>query len=497
MIKDTDFIEYFDKDIVRQEKIMKILIQEDKWHNLDDLANEIQWAKKTIRKDLIILKDILPSGWGILTSKGRGIRLIKPLESSLENIIYLIRKNTKSFQIFQCILSSKNISVLSLSKQLFIPYRATREIVKKIEIHLMKYGLELITRPYLQIVGSEFAIRAYVTRFYVNVYAQHWPFKDLDRKIIMNYLSAFERNLGITLFKGDKHRLTVCLYTLINRIKRKKSINMPQKDIELLENTQFYEAFSKVVTRIEKEHSISFSKHEIIYFTVLLIGSKYSYNDKDFSKKQIAERMRNKIDDSYVKVHACIDALEKKLGLPLWNDEELLFQLSLCFRRILFQFKIYSPELVVNSPNMITDSSLVKVIKTKYESVFKAVKEELELFFEEYEREVPDEEIAIVTLHIEANKMVYNSRPIQVLLHVAENQGMYRYIDAWLKKNFQDQIDVVPFSKKDIRNISKYSMNSIIVTNIYLDIETSIPIITISNLPNNRDKYSILTFITG
>lgn len=495
MIKDTDFIEYFDKDVIRQEELMRILIREDKWINLDELSKEIQWAKKTIRKDLIFLKDILPSGWRILSSKGKGLRLIKPLESSLDSIVYLIRKNTKAFQIFEGILNSKGSSIRSLSKRLFIPYQAARDIVNKIGVHLNKYGLKLHTRPSLKITGNEFAIRAYIIRFYLNIYVQHWPFKRYNQRVILNYLNIFERNMGITLFKGDKHRLAVSLYVLMKRNRIKKHLNMPQKDIDLLKGTQLHEAFSKVVPIIEKDNGISFSDHEVVYFTVLLIGSKYAYIEKEVSTKRLAERMRNRLDISYAKAHEFIDSLEKHLRIPLWGDDEFLCQLSLCFRRILFHFKIYSPDLVVNSPKMITDCSLIKIIKTKYKNVFRTVKEQCEIFFDEYKREVPDEEVAIITLHIEAIKMSYNLKPVKILLHIAENHGMYRYVYAWLKKHFRDKIEIIPFSKKDLKDIAKYNNNSLIVSNIYMTIETTLPIIKVSNLPTNRDKQSLQKFI--
>lgn len=495
MIIDTHFIECLDKAILRQEKIMELLIREDKWINLDVLSEELQWAKKTIRKDVLNLMDILPTGWTILTSKGRGIRLIKPLESSLKSIIYLIRRQTRAYQIFETILNSKCTSILSLSNELYLSYRATREIVNKICVHLNKYGLELKTRPCLQIDGDEFATRLYINQFYVNVYVQYWPFESYSEKVIMNYLTVFENNLGITLFKGDKHRLAICLYTMMNRIKQNKKINMDQKDIDLVEDTEFFRAFQGVVTKIEKDYSLTISKHEIIYFTVLLMGSKYEYNDEELSKAHIVQRMRDQKDSSYEKIHTFINSLEKHLGLPLWGDDELLFQLSMCFRRVLFQFKIYSSELGIKLPQLMTNYTLVEQVKSEYEDIFLSVKAQFDLFFYEYQRKVPDEEIAIITLHIEAKKMSHSFRPVQILLYIAENQGMYSYVYAWLKKQFQNQVEIVSFFKQDIKHILEYGTKIIIISDIYLNVDEGIPIIKISNFPTNRDKQSIQTIL--
>ncbi|MED2766051.1 PRD domain-containing protein [Bacillus thuringiensis] len=497
MIKDINFIEYFDRHIIRQEQLLKILIREDKWYQLDELENELQWAKKTISKDLIILKSSLPTNWKISAHKGRGIRLSKPLESSLSDIIYLIRKNNNAFQIFQHILFSKHSSVLSLSKQLLIPYRSTSKIIKKIELHLKQYGLELDTHPYLQIKGSERAIRSYITQFYETIYVQHWPFLNYDQQMIMNPLSIFEKKLGITFFQGDKHHLAVCLCITINRIKTKNSILMPNEDASLLQHTMFYEAFEHVVPYLEKTHNISFSNHEIVYFTGLLIGANYSYKDKKEGKKRTVQRIRDNASETYSRIYICIHSIEQQLGVSLWQDDELLFQLSLCLRRIFYHLRIYSIEFKLHAPSIITENSLTKKIKEHFPTVFDAVKKQYEVLFEHCENEIPDEEIAVITLHIVANQMLQHTQSVQVLLHVAENEGVYRFIHAWLLKHFSNQIEIIPFSKQTLQEKVTQNKHRLIVTNIHLDFDTSVPIIKISELPTRRDQQSIQNFIAG
>lgn len=495
MIKDIDFIEYFDRHIARQEQLLKILIQEDKWHQLDDLADELQWAKKTIREDLILLKEALPTDWKISSHKGHGVRLSKPLESSLSTIIYLIRKNTKAFQIFQQILFSKHPSILSLSQQLTLPYRSTGEIIKKMALHLKKYGLELDTRPHLQIKGSEVALRTYITKFYETIYVQHWPFLNYDQKEILNYFSIFEKKLGISFFQGDKHHLAVCLCITLSRIKTKNDMRIPNDDIDLLNRTMFYEAFEHVVPHIEKTHNVSFSNHEISYFTGLLIGANYSYQDKEESKRITVQRIRNNALGTYSPIYTFIHSIELKLGMSLWQDTELLFQLSLCLRRIFYHLRIYSKKFNLHSSRIDPESSLIKKIKEQYPTVYDVVKKEYALLFESDENEIPDEEIAIITLHIVANQMLQHIPPVQVLLHVAENEGMYRFIHAWLLKHFSNQIELTPFSKKMIQEKATQNTYKLLITNIDLDFYTSIPIIKISELPTKRDQQSIESFL--
>ncbi|WP_242273441.1 PRD domain-containing protein [Bacillus cereus group sp. BfR-BA-01538] len=493
-MQNIEFQVYLDKDIIRQERLLHILNQEDKWYQLDELSLNLNWAKNTISKDILILNDCLPKGWVILCGKGQGIRLIKPLDSSLTNILYILRKKTKALQILNNILYHKSPSLIYISKNLHISYPAIKKLLVQLETHLEEYGLKLNKHP-IQIQGCEFSLRAFIIKFYLSIYETHWPFKNYNQKNILNYLNIFEKNLGIILFEGDKLRLAFCLCFIINRIKAKKFVCMQDIDWKLLKNTAFFDAFSQLIPKIEQEHSILFPNGEIIYFVLQLIGANYRYEDEHLAKKIMGERIRDDNSYAYSKVRLFIKCIENNLNVLLLDDDELLFYLSICFRRVMYKFKMYPSKFILHYPQTTMNSSLIVSIKDKYPEIFQIVKEQYNLFFKDFSTEVADEEIAAVTLHIQSSIMQKNVKPISIFLHVIEHPGMYRFLYAWLKKHFQNKIKIIPFTKALAKSNFETHKYKIIVTDTLLQSNTSIPIIQISGLPTKRDIKMIHNFI--
>lgn len=490
MIQHIDFVEYLDKDVLRQEQLLKVLIQEDKQYQLDYLSNRLLWAKSTISKDVSFLNELLPYDWNILSNKGRGIHLVKPTDSSFEDIMYLIRENSKSVQIINAILHSKYNSILSMSQQLYIPYRATEKIVKQLEEHLKSYGLILCKRP-LQIKGSEMFLRAFIIKFYSSIYGQKWPFIEYNQRLILNYISLLEKQLDIVLFEKEKQFFAFCLCVTINRIKKRKSINIDQYDLKLLKNTTFHTAIEKIIPIIEKNNNISLSDKESIYLTIQFLGLDYSHTNKNKSKAHVAEQIRTDSAYPYLRTHTFITSLEKELGIPLLNDDELLFQIILNFRKIINFFKIHPKEVIVKQSNLREEDSLTKRIKLRHEVIFNIIKRQCQLFFEAYNQEIPDKEVAIITLHVVANTIINSIQPLHVLLHVGENEGMYRYVYAWLKKNFRDKIKIYPLLEKAELSNTIHTNIDCVITNVNLEAAPFFSVIKISEFPSERDKQTI------
>ncbi|MGR5971008.1 helix-turn-helix domain-containing protein [Bacillus paranthracis] len=55
----------------RQQEIINMLLQDPRWHTLEELAEQAHCAVKTVRRDLHYLKDQLPPEWHIQLMKGK------------------------------------------------------------------------------------------------------------------------------------------------------------------------------------------------------------------------------------------------------------------------------------------------------------------------------------------------------------------------------------------------------------------------------------------
>ncbi|MED2766056.1 PRD domain-containing protein [Bacillus thuringiensis] len=487
---------YLDKDILRQEQILQILNREDRWYQLDELALELNWAKNTISKDVLILNDSLPKGWEIQCCKGKGILLIKPLHSSLSNILYIVRKKTTIMRLLEVLLDSNCPSILSVSKKLHISYSGIKKLLTRLEEDFKKYNLTLKNHP-LQIEGCEVALRSYIIKAYLSIYDNHWPFINYNQKEFINYLTMFERYLGIILFEGDKLRLSVCLCFIVKRIKKRKLVHMKEIDFKLLEDTTFFNAFSKVVPCIEKEQSITLHNNEVIYFVMQLIGANYRYKNEEMSKKGAAQRIRNNSSYIYYNIRCFIAAIEKKANISLFEDDVLLFHLSMCFKRILYKNKVCPAISMLNYPYTTMSDFLINSVKKEHPDLFRIIKTQYNIFFEKTKGHIADEEVTAITLHILATILEQKQTSITIILYITEHPGICRFLYIWIKKNFQNQINIIMLYELSKKILLEHYTCKLIITDAEIPFDTLIPVIKISGLPTKRDIKMIKNLINS
>lgn len=205
---------------------------------------------------------------------------------------------------------------------------------------------------------------------------------------------------------------------------------------ETIKAHYIFEAFSQIVPKIEKEHSILFPSSEIVYFTLQLMSANYHYEDEHLAKKIITERIREDKRYIYSKVRLFVRNIESNLNVVLFDDTDLLFHLSICFRRVLYRFKMYPSKFILNYPPTAMNNSLVLSIKSKYPTIFNIVKEQYNLFLK----------ILIMVLQMKRLQRLHymynlvlckNITPIPIMLHVIEHPGMYRFLYAWIKNIFE------------------------------------------------------------
>ncbi|MED2754618.1 PRD domain-containing protein [Bacillus thuringiensis] len=483
---------YLDKELIRQEQLLNILIKENRWYQLKEISLQLQWTIKTIRKDIISINDCLPDGWRIISSKGLGIQLIKPLDSSLSNVIYNIRSKTKALKIIECIFNNdefNNLSISFLSKKLYYSHSAINIILSKLKIHLNSYQL-ILQKKNLCIKGLESTLRIYITRFYLDIYMQHWPFEMYCQKQISTYLTFFEKKISIKLLPSEKHRLSFLLATVLTRIKKRRFVEFIEKDYKLLRHTTFYEAVTYIVTQIEREHSITFTVSEKIFLTIQFIGAKYHNTDPYTSKRAIVTRIKQQKGYAYSKCFKFVSSLEKKLRLSLLDQDDFLLEVIHCFRRTLYTSKIYG--LPISHDN-ITNTSL---IKKQYPFIFDTVQFECSLLFKEYDNDIkmPEDEIVILTVFIESIRLLQNLNPIKIFIYITENPGVNTYIHSWLQKCFHKQIEIISYSKQNSLKYIEYNKLDLLITDTDIsifNIDNNIKILKINGLPTERDRQSI------
>ncbi|PGM86344.1 PRD domain-containing protein, partial [Bacillus thuringiensis] len=136
-------------------------------------------------------------------------------------------------------------------------------------------------------------------------------------------------------------------------------------------------------------------------------------------------------------------------------------------------------------------------IKNNFPNTFSKVQKQYKSIFSQYSFNIPEEEVAIISLLIESVRGYTEQRPLKLLLYVSTDSGILFYLKSWLKKYFPFQFEIIIFTKslsclKEFLNTNQIAL---IITNTNLPIQKSIPVIKIFNLPTQRDYRCITNFI--
>nr|WP_170968370.1 helix-turn-helix domain-containing protein [Bacillus wiedmannii] len=119
-----------EKDISRKKQRLTLLINNPHWIIGKTLAKQLSCSEKTVHKDIQSLSSILPAGWNIQVQKGKGIRLCKTADASLQEVLFILTKGTLQFRIIEMVFFNKITSIKQLSDNLFTQPSAIVENIK-------------------------------------------------------------------------------------------------------------------------------------------------------------------------------------------------------------------------------------------------------------------------------------------------------------------------------------------------------------------------------
>ncbi|WP_242555264.1 PRD domain-containing protein [Bacillus cereus] len=291
--------------------------------------------------------------------------------------------------------------------------------------------------------------------------------------------------------------LSCILAITVSRIKTNNPIYIDSRDYSILRDTLYYTTCEKIISPLEKETNISFSTDEILYFTIHLIGAKYWGENHDLSKSITLNQISKQFICLNKNINCFLSNLEKALQIPLLQNEELLNHITKCIQRVFYLSKIHSLSKFTPSLENSLYETNTYYIKNNFPNTFLKVKDEYKLLFNEYDFNIPEEEVAIISLLIESVRGYTEQKPLKLLLYVSTDSGILFYLKSWLDKYFPFQFEIMIFTQplSCLHSFIKDNHIALVVTNTSLPIQKSIPVIKIFNLPTKRDYRCITRFI--
>ncbi|QWI73089.1 helix-turn-helix domain-containing protein (plasmid) [Bacillus mycoides] len=475
--------------IQRQKELLSVLIQDKKWRTLTEIASQLNCSAKTIQRDLLILKSLLPSQWNLKICKGKGVVLNKPANSSNTEMDWLFIRNEISFQILNTLFYEKANTVVNLAESLYVTPSSLSVHVKKVEQYLKQFCLSLKRKP-LMIHGEQMYIIFMYQEFYINSYGDHeWPFCPNEEIRFHQYVTTIEQKLQITLCPSSKRRL---MYLIAVMVKQKQQGNIlaldPCFSTKIIDTPFYLEIFQLC----EGDNPYFFQMEEMVLIVISINCSTYIHQDLIAYKQEVLHHFQRGDIEIYRDIKKLVlmleDTFERKL---IYNhNHEFIFAIIQSLKQLLSKCR-FLPHI-----NNTLEEGIYK-IKMQHTETFYKIQEVYQKWIKQFnfKQYILDEAVAALTLHIEGTLMLSCPLYVRVLLLIEDGEKWALYIQGILYQQFGPIFQFAHANIQDIKNYDYAQLSIDLIITTFTSVRSQVPIVRISTIPTNRELHDIREFV--
>lgn len=504
----------------RTKKIFEFLLNQTDYISAKEISNKFNVSTRTIRYDLDEIEDILKSSnillekvpkLGILirSSKDQKDKVLNELNSKTPKEVFLTNDQKKKYIISKLLAADKPITINDLSEELCLGKSVVTRILKDVEIWLEEKDIQLVKKPkigifiktsesdwrksvaellsyeidnkyvvrYLEKLSSEI-IETSTSMDYVSSQYFNMIFNGIDISLLGELITRLEKETKTKLVDSSFIALMVHIALAVKRLKSKKAICFEAGNLEKIMNNHEFSIIKSVVNEYQEKFNVVINDDEIGYITLHLLGSKTKTH-----RKQEDNNGLNKLSI------CLINNIDKKLSEKILIDDQLIKGIMLHLE----------PALVRMSNKMFINNPMLEEIKAKYKNVFNVVKTECENLFRNYGvDQIPDDEVAYITLHIGASierskRKIKNE--VKTLLVCGSGFGTVKMLSSRMKYEFP-KLEIV--KEVSVLDITDDDLNSVdlIISTVDFDISSNKKIVKVSPLLTMEDIKKIETFLS-
>ncbi len=470
--------------VQRQKDIVSLLIQEKKWYTFSQLAKEVNCSTKTIQRDILFIKELLPEKWHLQIQKGRGVILHKPADCSSSELNELFIRNELSFKILDILFKINSTTVMKLSEMMYISPTSLYPYLKNTEIFLKQFHLRLHRKP-LRICGDSININFMYQELYLSSYGDNeWPDSFSKEKDCYLYITKIEEKLGIKLYPIYKRKLMYLIAVMLKRKQHGFPIYINPHLHEKVLDTPFY---IKIFNLNKNNFHNYFCSEEIVMIVISINCSKYAYQNLLAHKSNVIHHFNKNDVGIYRSIKNLIFKLESTFECKFIDNYEFVFAIIQYLKQTLSRYQ-FSPIMSFSK-----DSTVSNIMNIHQDTFFK-VKKVYTQWVNEHSINtlISDEEIATLTLHIEGIFMLKNALSIKILLIIEDGEKWELYLKGVLHLYFGP---IFKFIYTDMNTNTYIDLDVDLIITSFSSIKSKIPIVRISPFPTKRELQDIKDFI--
>ncbi|KIL22689.1 hypothetical protein B4134_0345 [Bacillus safensis] len=461
----------------REQKVIKYIIQQNRYVTIREIADSVQVSTRTIHRELKSIKPILKDYHLSLDKQpGKGLKAVGEQEDKQRLLAHMSNEDQIEYSsderkllILCALLEAKEpVKLYTLAADLQVTNATISYDLDELTEWIAPYGLQLIRkRGYgIELKGPEEAKRKIVGNLIVDRLDIQLFLETIEMNIkhrtkatekvfgvvsrgqllkVERLLFHLKDRLSLSLSDSAYIALVVHLTYAIERIQLGETIRMEEEELLELKRTKEFESSLRMARALERMFNVEIPEAEVGYMTIHLRSANRSF--------QTEYRIDEIELDIALRTKKLIDFISNKTGYHL-NENDSLYEglvshLEPAMNRLKEKMRIYNP--------------LTQQIKKDYFLLFMAIEEGVERFFPEIE--FPEDEIAFLVLHFgSVLEIKKEETKIHALVVCSSGIGSSKMLASRLKKELPEIAKFDLSSLMELKEIDASSYDMIVST---------------------------------
>jgi len=299
----------------------------------------------------------------------------------------------------------------------------------------------------------------------------------IDHDIVLGIktiVDDFDNNLKELLVDEAYFKFIIFLSLIIQR--KDKEVIIDEGKILRIESIKQYDYITKLVKEIEKNYNIIISKSDIYTITVNFVTSR---------TRTISEKKGNPMNDfDLLKItFEIIFNIQKDLNIRLDYDNDL-------FNRLMTHIKLLISRAYMDIK---VNNKFLGEVKQDYKKLFEVVKKNVAFLSEIIDKEISDEEVAYITIHIAGTLAAADnkSKLIRAVVVCMSGIGTSKILVEKLKQQ-NNNIEVVTImSISEVNEVELFKQGiDLIISSINID-TLVIPTVVVNPFIKEDDRLNL------
>jgi len=303
----------------------------------------------------------------------------------------------------------------------------------------------------------------------------------IDYKIVINMIKIVQRydeNLKEVIVDGSYFQLIILLSLAVQR--KQKNMVIEDYKIDNIKKIQQYQYILLLIKEVEKYYEVILSNSDVYVIMIHFITS---------SVRKISDSSIQITDDRELSMitNRIISNLQNNLNIRLDYDDDLLVRLMMHLKLMIDRQKM----------DVKVTNNYLDLIKSDYKHIFEVVKTSVDFLSEISHKNVNDEEIGLITIHIVATLLALenNTEIIKVVVVCTSGIGTSKILVEKIKQKIKCIEIVATMSSGAINEVSLLKQGvDLIISSVILE-TFIIPTAVVNPLMKDEDKSRVYKLI--